>query len=109
MTTGFAGLFAEQNTKGLKMRYFAILLLALLASPGFALTPNEVRERYTLIQRGECVDRESGEAGYCFFYQAPDRKYVVFVQNGVPILVRHVLPGQPYETVWRSRPLGLPL
>jgi hypothetical protein len=94
------------------MKTFVAHLLVLLtvvtmAGNGLAetsLTPDDVRERYTLIQRAPCTDDESGAEGTCFLYQAPNEYYLVFVQRGQPTFMRHVVPGMPYQTIWRNTP-----
>jgi len=74
------------------------------------LTPNDVRERFPLIQRAPCTDQESGEGGLCFLFDAGNSFYMVFTQQGVAIFMRHVVPPNPYQTIWRAdTPQGIAL
>ncbi len=97
------------------MRYLAIVtLFASLAMTAVmaqtTLTPDDVLRQYPLIDRGPCTDNESGERGFCFLFRAGDGFYMVFMQNDAPVFMRHVVPPNPYQTIWRAdTPLGTSL
>lgn len=81
-----------------------VVCLPLLVSTSEAqeLTPEIIREQFPEITRVTCNDHESGEMGICHGFSAPDGTfYMVFVQGHEPVFMRRVLPGQPYETIWR--------
>lgn len=88
------------------MRRYAILALLFFAFPVGAeplkLTPNEVRNTYPLVNQSNCTDNETGQAGQCFLFSATgEYYYLVFTQEGSPVLMRYVVPGLPYTEVWR--------
>lgn len=91
------------------MRHFAIALsLALFPSGALAENPDWVRENTQLVRVMPCTDNESGERGTCFLSVDPPVTYMTFVQDGQPVFIRRVVPGQPYQTIWRA-PVGEPL
>jgi hypothetical protein len=93
------------------MRIFKALLLALLfvSHGAMAITPDEVRQQFPLIQSGQCTDNESGEHGVCYLFATGESFYLVFTQNGAPIFMRHVVPPDDYQEVWRAKPPGVSL
>jgi hypothetical protein len=73
-------------------------------------TPDEVAEHETFRHQAPCADTESGEWGTCFLFGNEGNFYLVFVQNGEPVFMRHVVPPTPYQTIWRAdTPLGTSL
>jgi hypothetical protein len=97
------------------MRYLAIVTASLAMTASMvtgqtAPTPDTVREQYPLVESMSCTDRESGERGFCFLFDAGGSLYMVFAQDGEPVFMRHVIIGQPYVEVWRTdTPLGMAL
>jgi hypothetical protein len=86
-----------------------LILLMFLASPLYGLTPNEVVAKFPLVQEGACTDNESGERGHCFIFDTGDGIYLVFTQNGEPVLMRRVVNGtEGFTEVWRA-PAGTSL
>jgi hypothetical protein len=104
MTATSAASPAKSNKKGKKMKVLALLLALFFPSVATALTPDDVRERYPLMQRNSCTDNETGEQGICFLFEAPYGFYMVFVQQGQPVFLRRVVPPAAYETIWRATP-----
>lgn len=76
------------------------------ATTATALTPDDVRTQYPLVTLGACTDTETSESGYCFIFDAGQGMYLVFVQNGAPVWMRYLEPGQPYHQVWPTPQAG---
>jgi hypothetical protein len=97
------------------MHYLVIVIASLVMMASTArgqttLTPDDVLRQYPMIDRGACTDNESGERGFCFVFQTGDGYYLVFTQNQAPVFMRHVVPPNPYRTIWRAdTPLGMSL
>jgi hypothetical protein len=96
------------------MSYLAIVSLsvftAMMVNQATALTPDDVLRQYPLLESGPCVDNESGERGFCFLFRSGDGYYMVFMQDDAPVFMRHVVPPNPYQTIWRAdTPLGTSL
>ena len=86
-----------------------LILLMFLAFPASAITPDEVHEQYPLVQQANCTDNQTEEQGLCFVFDTGKGIYLVFVQNGAPVFMRHVLHGATnYTEVWRA-PIGTSL
>ena len=89
----------------MKNIYIALSLVLFLSGTSSAqvtVDPEWVRENSRLIDIKPCTDQESGEEGHCFLSVDEPLIYMTFVQNGEPVFIRRVAPGQPYETIWRA-------
>lgn len=94
--------------KETEMKKILMMLTVCFASQAGALTPDEVAAQFPVVQQGPCTDNETGDGGTCFLFRSEDGFYVVFVQNGEPVFMRHVVPPEPYVEVWRA-PAGISL
>ena len=92
------------------MRLLMLTLAALTWShTAKAENPDWVRENTRLVDVQPCTDNATGEHGTCFLSVDEPVFYMTFVQDGEPVFIRRVIPGQPYETIWRARPPGTSL
>jgi len=95
------------------MTYFAklaaLLLVSCFALTGKAqadVTPGEVRKLYPLVVEARCTDKETGNQGRCYVFDAGEDTYMVFTQYGKPVFMRHSKDGEPYTQVWPTNDVG---
>lgn len=89
------------------MKMLYAVLLVLFATSAMSQTAIPIPNDAQLVYQGECIEDESGERGFCQVGETPNGTiYLIFYQEGEPVFVRRVHPGQPYETIWQARPLG---
>jgi hypothetical protein len=94
------------------MKYFAIAILMTLATTASAITPDEVRGEYPLIVSGDCTIDNTGELGRCFIYKDTENEgfiYMVFVQDSMPVFMRHAGPDGFYKVWPLDEPDGVEL
>ena len=90
------------------------LFLSGTSSAQVTVDPDWILANTELVHVADCTDQESGERGTCFLSEDGPVIYMTFVQDAEPVFIRQVVPGQPYQTIWRAddsavEPVGTPL
>jgi len=89
------------------MKHLIAGILLLLATTAGAITPDELIDSYTLLQRSPCEDNETGAKGVCFVFDDGDGVYMVFVIGGIPVFIRRSNENG-YNQVWPTvEPAGI--
>ena len=81
------------------------VLLALLLLPMMAMAspPPPVPEGLVTTGTMDCVDRESGQRGFCIsFVDASGQRWMGFYQQGEIAMIRTIAPDGSYETTWMA-------